>query len=233
MAEFVAGVDGIARAARELGVPFVSGNVSLYNQSSSGRAVPASPIIACVGTLADISTSATLGFKQTGTAVYRLGRAGSSLGGSVLADVAGADALGGGLPAIDYPALRAEIAALLAAHERGLVLAAHDVSDGGTLVAIAEMAFASGAAIGAAISAALGLRDAFAETGSFVVETSNPEAFEACAREHGAVSLRLGTTLGEPVLRWNGESCALGELHKVWSAPLRDFYADAVAETSG
>ena len=233
MAEFVAGVDGIARAARELGVPFVSGNVSLYNQSSSGRAVPASPIIACVGTLADISTSATLGFKQTGTAVYRLGRAGSSLGGSVLADVAGADALGGGLPAIDYPALRAEIAALLAAHERGLVLAAHDVSDGGTLVAIAEMAFASGAAIGAAISAALGLRDAFAETGSFVVETSNPEAFEACAREHGAVNSRLGTTLGEPVLRWNGESCALGELHKVWSAPLRDFYADAVAETSG
>ena len=237
MGEFVAGVDGIARAARELSVPFVSGNVSLYNQSSTGRAVPSSPIIACVGTIADIATSATLGFKRSDTAIYRLGSVPASLGGSVLADVLSGSgaALSGSeaLPDIDYGAMRAELSALLEAHERGLVLAAHDVSDGGTLVAVAEMAFASGCAIGAWLDVPLGPCDAFGETGSFVVETSDPEAFEACARAHGARPSRLGTTLEEPVLRWNHERCALADLFETWSAPLRNFYADAVAETSG
>jgi phosphoribosylformylglycinamidine synthase len=233
MGEFVAGVDGIARAARELAVPFVSGNVSLYNQSSTGRAVPASPIIACVGTMADIATSATLRFKRTGSVLYRLGSVPTSLGGSVLEDVLSDSDAGTALPEIDYAAMRAEISALLEAHERGLVLAAHDVSDGGTLVAVAEMAFASGCAIGAWLDAPLGACDAFGETGSFVVETSDPEAFEACARAHGAQASRLGTTLEEPVLRWNHERCSLADLFETWSAPLRNFYADAVAETSG
>jgi hypothetical protein len=43
----------------------------------------------------------------------------------------------------------------------------------------------------------------------------------------------LGTTIAEPELRWNDERCSLADLFETWSAPLRDFYADAVAETSG
>ena len=52
--EFVAAVDGLARAAHELELPFVSGNVSLYNESTPAAAMPASPIVACVGAIEDI-----------------------------------------------------------------------------------------------------------------------------------------------------------------------------------
>jgi phosphoribosylformylglycinamidine synthase len=233
MGEFVAGIDGIARAARELGVPFVSGNVSLYNQSSAGRAVPASPIIACVGTIADISRSATMGFKRAGSALYRLGAMPTSIGGSVASEVMG-ELLSDGafskqpLPAIDYAALRSEIAALLAAHENGLVLSAHDVSDGGTLVAIAEMAFASGCTIGVELDAELSLLGAFGETGSFVVETAEPAAFETLCRAHGAAFERLGTTISNRLLIGrDGLRETLDSLHAAWSWPFRDFYAEA------
>jgi phosphoribosylformylglycinamidine synthase II len=234
MGEFVAGIEGIARAARELSLPFVSGNVSLYNQSSSGRAIPASPIIACVGTMADVSTSATLRFKGAGNAIIRLGRVPAALAGSVVASVLdGAMPGATRLPAIDYGAMRAEIAMLQEAFAGGIVLAAHDVSDGGTLVALAEMAFAAGASIGVEVTAALDLFDAFAETGSFVVETSDAEAFDAIAARHGATAERLGRTLAEAMFRWNDERATIADLREVWSAPLRDFYADTVAETSG
>jgi phosphoribosylformylglycinamidine synthase len=231
--EFVAGVDGIARAARELGVPFVSGNVSLYNQSATGRAIPASPVVACVGALADVSQSATAALKRVGSALYRLGCAPSSLAGSAFAETLGCSAATAALPAIDYGALRAEIDALLAAHASGLVLAAHDVSDGGTLVALAEMAFAAHLEIGVRIEADLSLRAAFGETGSFIVETSDGAAFETLCRERGAAVERLGATVAEPVLRGSHElNCSLGALRDAWSAPLSDFYADAFAGTA-
>ena len=229
--EFVAGVEGIGRAARELGVPFVSGNVSLYNQSTTGRAIPASPIVACVGALADVSHSATAAFKQVGSALYRLGHVPSSLGGSALAETLGA-AQPAALPAIDYTALRADIDSLLAAHASGLVLAAHDVSDGGTLVALAEMAFAADLEIGVRLDADLTLRAAFGEMGSFIVETSDGAAFERRCRERGAGVELLGATVAEPVLRGTrGLDAPLRALHDAWSAPLADFYGDAVAET--
>jgi phosphoribosylformylglycinamidine synthase II len=228
MGEFVAGIDGIARAARALGVPFVSGNVSLYNQSSTGRAVPASPIIACVGSIADISRSATMSLKQAGSALYRLGTIATSLGGSVGAECFDLGASNVPLPAIDYAALRNEIAALLAAHERGLVLSAHDVSDGGTLVAIAEMAFAGGSTIGVRLDIEFSMLSAFGETGSFIVETARGREFEMLCRERGASLERIGTTIFEPVLvgEKNGLRAFLDDLYRVWSSPLENFYAD-------
>ena len=230
--EFVAGVEGLARAARELGVPFVSGNVSLYNQSTTGRPIPASPIVACVGALADVSQSATAELKKVGSALYRLGTVPSSLAGSALAETLGVAQPAAALPAIDYTALRAEIDALLAAHASGLVLAAHDVSDGGTLVALAEMAFAAHLEIGIRIDADLSLRAAFGETGSFVVETSDGAAFEALCRRHGAAVELLGATTAERDLRgMRGLDTPMHTLHDAWSAPLADFYGDAIAET--
>lgn len=227
MGEFVAGVEGIALAARELAVPFVSGNVSLYNQSSAGGAIPASPIIACVGTIADIATSSTPSLKAIGSVLYRLGMRSEDLGGSVYAELA--QIAGEALPAIAYDSVRREIATLLEAHGAGLVLAAHDVSDGGTLVALAEMAFAGHAEIGIALDVALDERTAFAESGSFIVETKEPAAFEALCAAHAAPVERLGSTIGEPVLRCcHGTQRSLRDLREAWRTPLRDFYADAV-----
>jgi len=229
--EFVAGVDGLARAARELGVPFVSGNVSLYNQSSAGNAIPASPIVACVGTLADISQSCTPSLKRIGSVLYRLGTLPQSLGGSAYADIA--ELAAERLPDVDYDALRREVAALLAAHAHGLVLAAHDVSDGGTLVGLAEMAFAGDLEIGIALDVVCDERAAFVESGSFLIETKHAAAFEALCAQHGAAVARIGETIADPVLRCvHGFELGLRALHEAWSEPLRDFYADAEASAA-
>ncbi len=89
MGAFVAAVEGLAHAARALEVPFVSGNVSLYNRSSAGNHVAPSPIVGCVGTLADVAASATMGFKQPGAAIVVTAPLQPVLGGSVIAELVG------------------------------------------------------------------------------------------------------------------------------------------------
>ncbi len=66
-AEFVAAVDGLAHTARDLGLPFVSGNVSFYNENASGKAIPASAIVACIGVLNDVARIVTPALKQAGS----------------------------------------------------------------------------------------------------------------------------------------------------------------------
>lgn len=66
-AEFVAAVDGLEQAARELDLPFVSGNVSFYNESAEGKAIPASAIVACIGAIENIDTVITPALKEAGS----------------------------------------------------------------------------------------------------------------------------------------------------------------------
>ncbi len=68
-AQFVAAVDGLERAARGLGLPFVSGNVSFYNETSSGKAIPASAIVACIGVIDDVARVVTPALKREGSAL--------------------------------------------------------------------------------------------------------------------------------------------------------------------
>jgi phosphoribosylformylglycinamidine (FGAM) synthase-like enzyme len=188
-----------------------------------GRCDPALADLACVGTLADVSRSATQAFKRVGSALFRVGTVPASMGGSVAFEFT--TLAPEPLTAPDYAALRAEIAALLAAHEAGLVLAAHDVSDGGTLAALAEMSFHGGARIGAEISGELSLQAAFGEPAGTIVETAEPEGFAALCAAHGAACERLGETLHEPRLRMtNVLDASLRELEHLWSTPLLDFY---------
>jgi phosphoribosylformylglycinamidine synthase len=256
-AEFVGAIDGLARAARALDVPFVSGNVSLYNESRSGESIPASPIVACVGAMADISRAVTPGFKRAGSAVYRLGAPSYGLGGSVYAQIAGADTRVP-LPFIDYGALQKEIVALLTACDRGLVLAAHDVSDGGFLTALAEMCFATlrSTPLGIALDAPP-FMDAFDETGAFLVEAADAPAFEEICvaggvevvpaakvrskaeqgpltlslslpgREGRGYAARIGTTIDEPQIGMPSLTVSIKPLHEAWSTPLQDFFKGA------
>jgi phosphoribosylformylglycinamidine synthase len=241
MGEFVAAVDGIAHAARELSVPFVSGNVSLYNTSANGSAIPASPIIACVGTIEDVAKTATHRLKKPGHALFLLGLVQSAVGASVYAEVRG---IRDTLTQPNYEHLRRELRALAAAYDRGLISAVHDISDGGLLVAIAEMAFANLALGRAAIGVRLRdtsvwsngiashLEDYFAEYGGFVVETSDAEAFAALGHEFDVNLVGIGETTAEPAIALEadgGERLDLHALFESWSAPLRDFYGDVPA----
>ena len=89
MGAFVAAVDGLAEAARALDVPFVSGNVSLYNRSSSGTHVAPSPIVACLGGISDVARIASGGFKRSGSEIGVVGVPQLAYGGSVVAEITG------------------------------------------------------------------------------------------------------------------------------------------------
>ena len=139
-AELVAAVDGLAESARALGTPFVSGNVSLYNEASNGAPIPASSIIACVGSIEDVSRTVTPRLAEVGSPLYLVGERQSNLAGSVFADLLKFNAFA--LPTISYQKVKRELEMVMSAITSGSVLAAHDISDGGMLAALAEMTFA-------------------------------------------------------------------------------------------
>jgi phosphoribosylformylglycinamidine synthase len=250
--QFVDAVDGLAHAARSLHVPFVSGNVSLYNQGAAGNAIPASPIVACVGTMQDVSRAVTRSLKRAGSALYRFGGVTTNrLGGTVFADVAGL-APPSALPPVSYAALWTQMPVMRAAIERGLLLSAAGIGDGGMLVALCKMAFSTLAtrALGAELEGDVGPW-AFAESGGLVFEVADEAAFRALCTDGGlrddGVALydpasrpalaesergrgsfaRLGATIAGGSLRAGGEIVDLGALYDAWTAPLRGFYEDA------
>ena len=150
MGQFVGCVRGIAEACKALDFPVVSGNVSLYNETQ-GRGILPTPTIGGVGLLDDFTKSATLAFKAAGEAILLIGETQGWLGQSLyLRDICGREE--GAPPPVDLIEERENGDVVRDLIGEGLVTAAHDVSDGGLLVALAEMAMASG--IGATLDAA-------------------------------------------------------------------------------
>lgn len=132
-------VRGISEACLQFDTPVVSGNVSLYNETQ-GRPVYPTPVIGLLGILEDVSKHLTAGFKSPGQNVFVLGAgleqpAASLSGSEYLEAVHGMVA---GLPTIDLAAERKLQKLVLAAHAEGLLASAHDCSDGGLAVALAE-----------------------------------------------------------------------------------------------
>jgi len=149
MGDLEASIEGLAAAAEALGglaargaaLPFVSGNVSLHNQSGE-RAIPPSPMVLCAGVLRAVETAVGQGLRQPGDFLVLVGEPRDDLGGSAFVrEVLGGD--GGAPPALDL-ALEARLQelAVIAAEERW-VRAAHDVSCGGLAIALAEMLLAA------------------------------------------------------------------------------------------
>jgi phosphoribosylformylglycinamidine synthase len=132
-------VSGLADACNALGVPVVGGNVSLYNEGPDGPIYP-TPVVALVGELPDPSQVAGSGFAREGDAIGLIGPFEPSLAGSELAKQRGE--LKMGLPHPQVAAVAAACAAVRDAVRAGKLASAHDVSDGGLAVAIAESAIA-------------------------------------------------------------------------------------------
>jgi phosphoribosylformylglycinamidine synthase len=134
-------VSGLAEACRALGVPVVGGNVSLYNEGPDGPIYP-TPVVAMVGELPDPAQVAGSAFVREGDAIGLIGPFEPSLAGSELAKQRGKLAMG--LPRPDIAAVAAACAIVRDAVRAGRLSSAHDVSDGGLAVAIAECAIAGG-----------------------------------------------------------------------------------------
>ena len=147
MAQIVGCLEGMADACRALDYPIVSGNVSLYNESKAtggGSAILPTPAIGGVGVLEDVSKMATIGFKGEGDHILLIGSPtpygfADSLGQSLwLREIMGMEA--GSPPTVDLSRERAVGELIRTLIDQGVVNAVHDISDGGLLVALAEMA---------------------------------------------------------------------------------------------
>ncbi|MDQ0509330.1 phosphoribosylformylglycinamidine synthase subunit PurL [Ancylobacter amanitiformis] len=149
MGQLVGCLRGIGAAALALDFPVVSGNVSLYNETN-GRGILPTPTIGGVGVVDDIEKTATLAFKAGGEAIFVIGETTGWLGQSAfLAEILNREE--GAPPPVDLELERKNGDFVRSLIEADLVTAVHDVSDGGLLVAITEMAMASG--IGASLLA--------------------------------------------------------------------------------
>jgi phosphoribosylformylglycinamidine synthase II len=241
--QLVDGIDGLAEAANALQLnrpgeplPFVSGNVSLYNESAAGRAIAPSAIVACIGRVDDVSAIVTMRLTASGSHLFLFGQRGSNLGGSVLDLVA--DRHGNGeLPPLDYAEANASIRAVVAGVRAGAISAAHDISDGGLLACVAEMCLGGDAdgTIGARLTdprewapdlpldAAL-----FGEAPGFVVEVPPKQlpAFHEICKRNGARTALIGATGGASIVV-EGVTCdvSLTQAASAWASPLRELYA--------
>ncbi|MFV0366837.1 MAG: phosphoribosylformylglycinamidine synthase subunit PurL [Hyphomicrobiaceae bacterium] len=142
MGQFVGAVKGIGEACTALDFPVVSGNVSLYNETN-GVSIPPTPAIGAVGRVPDVSKMVDIGFRNEGDLIVVIGREQGWLGQSLFQQIFDGK-LEGAPPPID---LANELKAgklIRALIREGRASAVHDCSDGGLLVAIAEMSLAGG-----------------------------------------------------------------------------------------
>ena len=150
MWQFIRGVEGIRDAALALKTPVISGNVSFYNETE-GHAIPPTPTIAMVGRLDDVSQRVTQFFKRPGDRILLVRTTGPSLAASEYESLFGAIGDRALVP-IDLGKEKSLVEALVAAAGTGLISSAHDVSEGGLAVALAEACFNSQSVLGAEVN---------------------------------------------------------------------------------
>ena len=202
MGQFVGCLKGISEACSALDFPVVSGNVSLYNETN-GRGILPTPSIGGVGLLDDFTKSATLAFKAAGEAILLIGDTQGWLGQSVyLRDICGREE--GAPPPVDLAAEKRNGDVVRGMIHAGTATAVHDVSDGGLLIALAEMAIASG--IGAQLLAAPSSIVPHAywfgeDQARYIVTVPAADAGLVLAKMKGAgvPCARIGTTGGDAI----------------------------------
>jgi phosphoribosylformylglycinamidine synthase len=212
-------VAGIGEACRTLGTPVTGGNVSLYNESPRGAVYP-TPVIGMIGLVDSLAHVTRSAFRADGEAIVLLGEPTDELGGSeYLAWVHGVVA--GAPPNCDLERERATIEALLEAIRAGVVGSAHDCSEGGLAVALAECAIGDpdrrvGAEVDLGAWSALPQRALlFGEAQArIVVGTPDPARVLEIAEQHGIPARRIGT------VREGSDSLTIRIGDRVIQAPL-------------
>ena len=233
---FKSAIEGIVEACQFFKLPVVSGNVSLYNETSESAIHP-SPLIGMVGVLEDVERSMTMRFRDPGDAILLVGQCRNELGGSeYLSTIHGIEA--GRVPALDMNQELATQKLTLAGIRAGLVKSAHDCSDGGLAIAIAECCMAGG--IGAVCELPAAIADAnlradallWGETQSRIVlscATENVPRLLEMAHIAGVTLSSIGTVGGTNVTIRDLRSGGLSPLVEAPLAHAIDVYEKAIA----
>jgi phosphoribosylformylglycinamidine synthase len=243
MWQFARAVEGIGAACRALNVPITGGNVSLYNETD-GKAIYPTPTIGVVGLLEHADRVVSRRFQESGDAIMLLGDGAGELGGSEYLKVMH-DLVRGVPPALDLDAERALQALLATLADDRLMRSAHDCSDGGLAVTIAECAFESigiGAEVsleGVEVSRAGHVNVAaalFGESASRVVVSVVPEHVTTVLRHAAAANVParvVGQTGGSRLrLAVAGRIVvdqSVDEAERVWSTAIDRYFAQRVA----
>ena len=200
-------ITGMAEACEVLGTPVVSGNVSLYNESG-GRPIHPTPVVGCVGVLERAELAVRAAPAGGSGALYVLGTAVPAYDGSEWQALAGGPAAGR-IPEVDLPALRWLCDLLVELAREGVLGSAHDVSDGGLAVALAELALAAGVGLEAMVEPGEGAAATlFGESCGLVVATCAPENEERLAKACDAAEVpleRIGALGGASIALRCGE----------------------------
>jgi phosphoribosylformylglycinamidine synthase len=205
MWQFAEAVQGMADACRALETPVTGGNVSFYNESGDSAIWP-TPVVGMLGLIEDYRLLVRPGFSGSGFPIYVLGETFPELGGSEFADVV-LGAVAGRPPALDLDREAALLRLLAAAAAADLPASAHDCSDGGLGIALAESAIIGDTGFAVALSGDLPWYVVlFSESASRVVVSVPPERaeeLEALAASFHVPFSRLGET-GGPRMVFDG-----------------------------
>jgi len=224
-------VEGIAEACEALGVPVVSGNVSLYNDTS-GVSIDPTPVIGMVGRLADVARRRTPAFAADGDVISLVGPVEASLGASEYQRLA-EGVLAGPPPALDLDLERRVQGAVLEAVDAGLLASAHDCAEGGLAVALAECCLAGDRGAGCALDDLVTARPEARRTAAilfgegqsrFLVSHSTEAAVQLRAlMDRDRVPLRrLGEVGGDRIRIQGVLDVALDQARTAWEGALLD-----------
>jgi len=218
-------IAGMARACRELKLPVISGNVSLYNETR-GEGIYPTPVVGMVGLIDDVAKHCTSGFKKEGDLVFLLGEGiniDGSIGGTEYLELM--HRMVKGNPHIDLEKEKRLQRCCLEAIKRGLINSAHDCSEGGLAVALAESCLASGMGfigspwdIDGRLDAAL-----FGEAQSRIVVSIAPKSswkLQKLADRFQVDAVRLGVVSGRRFILNGYVDLPLKEIGEAWSGGL-------------
>jgi phosphoribosylformylglycinamidine synthase len=213
-------VRGLADGCKHLGIPVTGGNVSLYNQTGTTPIHP-TPVIGVLGVHDDVRKRLAAGFGADGAEVVLLGRTSPEFGGSAWAGVIH-EHLGGLPPAADLDAERQLAILVTAAASAGMLASAHDLSDGGLAIALAEACLHGGRGCAVALpgDAFTALFSESAARALVSVVPGREREFAALASEHGVPAAVLGVTAGDTLTVEGAFEVPLTELRQVWTATL-------------
>ncbi len=223
MGEIVAGVDGIGEACRALDFPVIGGNCSLYNETN-GEGILPTPAIGGVGLMADVHRMATIALKRASDAIIVIGETRGHLGQSIfMREIQHTEA--GACPPVDLATEKKNGDFVRKLIEDGRVDTVHDVSDGGLLVALAEMALAGniGLEVGIAGETTESIPFFFGEDQARYILALPAERTQDIldeARGHGIFVTALGKTHAAKTLRVTDEGeiplSQLRTAHESW-----------------
>jgi phosphoribosylformylglycinamidine synthase len=227
MWQFTEAVRGLADGCQALGVPVTGGNVSFYNQTGA-EAIQPTPVVGVLGVHDDVRRALGSGLRHGGGTLMLLGSTADELGGSLWARVCHGH-LGGRPPAVDLAAERALAGVLADAAGQGLLAAAHDVSDGGLGVALAEacMAGQAGATVTLPGDGFTALFSESAARALVEVAAGREAEFAALCARAGVPAAVIGTAGGEELTVTGAFSVTVAELRRVHRGTLPALFGPA------